>query len=308
MMKGNAMRAQLLRFLALAAMVFGLAALDGLAGQQKGDAKEGDAIAKRAEAFIEAFQKGDAKALAAFWTADGDYIDQTGRRLKGRDAIEKAFREMFTEHKGLKLLIDSEALRFVTPDVAIEDGTTEVLPADGGPPTRARYTIIHVKKDGYWLLSSVRNSPPLPPASYEHLRGLEWAIGDWAGKSDKGEVEKLSFAWAENQSFIVGTFSTTSRNVAVSSAKQWIGWDPLTKQVRSWMFDATGGFGEGSWIGDGKKWVVKTNYVLPEGKKATATFIVAPVDADTISLQARDRSVDGNKLPDTKEIKLNRVK
>jgi hypothetical protein len=39
------------------------------------------AITKTAEAFVEAFQKGDAKAVAAFWTQDGDYVDLTGRAL-----------------------------------------------------------------------------------------------------------------------------------------------------------------------------------------------------------------------------------
>ncbi len=37
------------------------------------NAKEEAAILKNAEAFVEAFHNGDAKALAAFWTPDGDY-------------------------------------------------------------------------------------------------------------------------------------------------------------------------------------------------------------------------------------------
>src|SRR5262249_13779227 len=122
------------------------------------------------------------------------------------------------------------------------------------------------------------------------------------------EVERLSFAWGENQSFVIGAFSTTARNVSVGSAKQWIGWDPLAKRVRSWIFDTTGALGEGSWTADGKKGVITTTMVLPDGKKAAATFTVSSVDADTILLQSRDRSVDGNKLPDTKEVKLKRVK
>ena len=31
-------------------------------------------------------------------------------------------------------------------------------------------------------------------------------------------------------------------------------------------------------------------------------------DADTITLEAKDRTVDGNKLPDVKEVKLKRIK
>jgi hypothetical protein len=52
----------------------------------------------------------------------------------------------------------------------------------------------------------------------------------------------------------------------------------------------------------------KTTVVLTDGKKATATFVLSSIDADTIALQSRDRSVDGGKLPDVKEIKLKRVK
>jgi hypothetical protein len=39
-----------------------------------------------------------------------------------------------------------------------------------------------------------------------------------------------------------------------------------------------------------------------------ATIIVNRIDADTISLQSRERTVDGAAVPDTKEIRLKRVK
>ena len=113
--------------LVLPALLFGLTTSPGLAQQPKGDPKDKEALAKKAEAFVEAFHKGDAKALAAFWTPDGDYTDQTGRQLKGREAIEKAFQGLFAENKGVKLRIDSDSLRFVTPDVAIEDGRVSAI-------------------------------------------------------------------------------------------------------------------------------------------------------------------------------------
>ena len=84
------------------------------------------AITKAAEAFVEAFQKGDAKAVAASWAEDGDYVDLTGRHLQGRPAIENAFKDFFTENKGLKLRIDVNSVHFVTPDIAIEDGITSI--------------------------------------------------------------------------------------------------------------------------------------------------------------------------------------
>jgi uncharacterized protein (TIGR02246 family) len=302
------MRTGIVRCFGLPALAVGILWAPGFAGQEKGDAKEAAAIQKQAEAFIEAFHNGDAKALAAFWTADGEYTDQTGRRTQGRDAIEKLFASFFAENKGAKLRITGDSLRFLTPEVAVEDGTTEVFAPAGGPPSRARYSNVHVKKDGQWLLASVRDSAFTPPSNYEHLRGLQWAVGDWVGETPGGGVERLTVSWAEQQNFIHATFAATVKNVSVGSAHQWIGWDPIAKNIRSWIFDETGGFGEGSWSRDGKGWTIKTASVLQDGKKATATYVLTPVDADTIRLRATDRTVDGNKLPDTKEVSLKRAK
>ena len=295
-------------FMALLAMTLSLTARPALAEQPKNDPKEEAALLKSAEAFVSAFHRGDAKALAAFWTTDGDYTDQTGRNLKGRAAIEKVFEAFFAENTGLKLRIDIDSLRFVTPDVAIEDGLTSVIPPDGGPPSRARYTIVHVKKDGKWLLSSVRDAPFAPPTNHEHLSGLEWAIGDWATEADKGEVARVAFSWSESQNFIVSSFTTTFKNISIGGGTQWIGWDPLAKQVRSWTFETNGGYGEGAWTRDGNRWVIKSTAVLRDGKKLAATNIITYIDADTMSWQAKDRTEDGKPLPDVKEIKMKRVK
>jgi uncharacterized protein (TIGR02246 family) len=269
---------------------------------------EADALANRAEAFVDAFQRGDARALAAFWAPDGEYTDQSGRVLKGRENIEKAFQGLFASNKGLRLRIDSDSLRFVTPEVALEAGTTEVFSADGAPPSRSRYSNVHVKRDGQWLLSSVRDTPYVAPSNADQLRGLEWALGEWVGEEPTGETERIAVTWAENQSFLVASFSTAIRNVPVGSATYWIGWDPQQKRIRSWSFDASGAFGEGSWIQDGTKWILKTSTVLRDGKTATATFVLTPVDAQTVALQSRERTVDRQSLPDTREVRMKRVR
>jgi uncharacterized protein (TIGR02246 family) len=266
------------------------------------------AIQKQAEAFLDAFHKGDAKAVAACWAPDGDYTTQAGRLLQGRDAIEKAFQGFFAEHKGLKLRINSNSLRFLTPDVAVEDGTSEVLGPDGGAPTRARYTNVLVRKDGTWYLSSVRESVFVPPTNYEHLRQLEWLIGEWVDEVESAEVGRMAFTWSDNQGFIVNTYSTMAKNVLLSGGTQWIGWDPLGKRFRSWTFDSMGGFGEGSWTKDGDKFVIKSNAVLQDGRKMAATNVVTRVDANTISWQGKDRTLDGKPIPDMKEVKMKRVK
>jgi uncharacterized protein (TIGR02246 family) len=294
-------------FVSLAAMAS--CSLPALAQPPKNEhAADDAAIQKNAEAFVEAFHKGDAKAVAAFWTVDGDYTDQLGKRLSGREAIEKSFAEFFAENKGAKLRIEIDSIKFITAEVAIEDGMTAVITPDGAPPSRAKYTIVHVKKDGKWLIGSVRESVYVAPSNAEHLRMMENVMGSWASEPVNGEVTRITFNWAENQSFITATFANTSKNITIGGGTQWIGWDPAGKTVRSWSFHTNGGFGEGTWTQAGKTWTIKATATLPDGTKATATDLITVLDGDTVSFQAKDRTLDGKPLPDVKEIKLTRVK
>jgi uncharacterized protein (TIGR02246 family) len=260
-----------------------------------------------AKAFVDAFEKGDAKAVAAFWAEDGDYADVNGRHLQGRSAIENAFKDFFTENKGLKLRIDVNSVRFVTPETAIEDGITSVIPSDGAPPSQSRYSNVHVKKDGQWVLLSVREAPYTPPGNYEHLRGLEWAISEWVDEGEGPEVDHATLEWAPENNFLISTQDVTVRDTLVARSTEWIGWDPATSQVRSWSFVADGAIGEAVWSNEGDQWIIKTNAILPNGKRLKATNVVTLNGPDTITWQSKDRTLDGQALPDLKETKMKRV-
>jgi hypothetical protein len=184
---------------------------------------------------------------------------------------------------------------------------SEVL-SEGAPAARARYTIIHAKKDGQWRLCSVREAAVPPAGNADRLSVLEGLIGTWGTETEKGEVERMTFTWSDNQNFIVGSLKTTVKNATVGSAKLQIGYDPSAKTIRSWMFDATGGFGEATWSKEGKKWLIKTNSVMQDGKKASATFVLQPIDANSVAWQVTERTIDGNALPDSKEHMLKRLK
>jgi uncharacterized protein (TIGR02246 family) len=273
----------------------------------KGNPQEEKALLKNAERFVDAFHKGDAKALAAAWAPDGDYTDQMGKTLKGRAAIEKVFTALFAENKGLKLRIDVGSIRFVTPEVAIEDGVTSVMPANGAPPSRARYTIVHVKRDGEWQLSSVRDAVYAPPSNREHLAELEWLIGEWAGTGSKEGVARIAYHWGENQNFLIGEFTTTMGQFSIGAGMHRIGWDAGNKLIRSWTFEHGGGFGDGMWKRDGNKWTIKATATLNDGKKLTSTNVLTRVDADTATFEFRDRTVDGQPIPDVKTVAFKRV-
>jgi uncharacterized protein (TIGR02246 family) len=293
----------LFTILTLASFSVGL--LPASAANQGAGDKE--TIFSNAKSFVDAFEKGDAKAVAVFWAEDGDYVDLDGRHLQGRTAIEDAFKEFFKENKGLKLRIDVKSVRFVTPDVAIEDGTSSVIPPDGSPPSQGSYTNVHVKKGGQWVLQSVHEAPYTPPGNYEHLHGLDWAVGEWVDEGDGPEIDHVTFEWTEDGNFLISTQDVTVKDTLVSRATEWIGWDPATSQIHSWSFVADGSVGENTWTADGDQWIIKTNATLPNGKKLAATNIITRNNPDAITWQSKDRTLDGKALPDVTEIKMKRV-
>jgi uncharacterized protein (TIGR02246 family) len=275
--------------------------------EQQPKDKEQPAKDRRAD-FIAAFNKGDARAVAAFWTEDADYVDQVGREYKGRAAIEKLYEKVFAGRKGAKLAIYVTSTKVASPDVVLEGGITEVTPADGGPSTAARFSAVLVKKDGQWYLQSVRDAVAHPPSNVEHLEDLEWLIGEWTGEAEKGESGAASYNWAENQNFIVSSFATTLNGVPVVGGTQWIGWDAIDKQIRSWSFYSGGGFGEAVWTKEGAKWAVKTNARTSDGKKVSGTNIVTKTDDDHLTWQMTKLTVDGKSMPDSAPVKMKRVK
>lgn len=263
-------------------------------------------ITKKAQAFVEAFAKGDANAVAAFWTPDGDYIDLDGHALMGRKAIADHFADFFASNKGLKLRIDVQSMRFPTPDTAIETGTSSVIPADGGPVSRACYTNFLVKKDGEWQLASVRDSDYVPPSQYEHLRPIEWLIGEWVEDTKESHVGRILFEWTPGQNYIVGSRAVGVGDLLLDNGSERIAWDPAAKSFRSWNFNADGSFSQGSWKSDGDKWVITTSAVLPSGAIATATSILTRVDADNLTLQTKIQK-PGDKTPvDMPVVKMKR--
>src|SRR5262249_14903985 len=156
-----------------------------------------------------------AKAVAGFWTPDAVYTDPVGGHVKGRAAIQKLYEKVFASQKGAKLTIIINSARQITPDVALQDGLTEVTPADGGPGNVSRFAAVLMKKDGEWYIESLQESVAHPPSNAKHFEDLVWLLGDWTGENEKGESGRASYHWAENQNFLVSTFATTLNGIPV---------------------------------------------------------------------------------------------
>ena len=271
-------------------------------------ATQAEEIRKTAAAFVEAFHKEDAKALAGFWAPDGDYTDLGGRVLKGRAAIQEDFEHLFAENQGLTLRIEVGSVRFPTPDTAIEDGVTSVLSPTASTPNRARYTNLLVKRDGKWFLASVREAAYFPPTNEDKLRPLEWIIGEWMDQATNGHTAHVVFEWSPDKNYILSLRVVDAEGTFLDNGTQRIGWDPAAKQIRSWNFEPDGGFGDGGWSqgGDGQ-WILKANSVLRSGHLASSTTVITRVDPDTVTFQVRDQKADGKPLPDSAVVTMKRV-
>src|SRR5262249_36172995 len=81
------------------------------------------AIRDVAQSLARAFEGGDAKTVAAFWTEEGEYIDEGEEPIRGRAALEKAYAGFFAKRPALKVEIKTEAVRFIGKDAAVEEGT-----------------------------------------------------------------------------------------------------------------------------------------------------------------------------------------
>src|SRR5262249_47484953 len=79
---------------------------------------------------------------------------------------------------------------------------------------------------------------------------------------------------------------------------QRIAWDPVNGMVRSWVFDSTGGFGEGYWQRDGNKWVVGFSTILADGGAGGATNVYEVKDDNTFLYRSVDRDIDGQPVAD----------
>ena len=64
---------------------------------------EESAIRAAVESYVAAYNRGDAKAVAAHWSESGEWISPSGQRFQGRQAIEKEMEALFAENKGVRI-------------------------------------------------------------------------------------------------------------------------------------------------------------------------------------------------------------
>jgi uncharacterized protein (TIGR02246 family) len=235
---------------------------------QADQAADEAAVRKAVESYVAAFNKGDAKALAAMWSPDAVYTNPlSGQQVVGREAIEQQFATILGGDDAVKLAATTDSVQFVSPSVAVEQGTARLVRAKQ-EPVESQYTAVYVKRDDQWLLDRVTEEDvPVLQSNYDHLKELEWMIGTWVDQDEQARIE-TTCRWTKNRNFMTRMFSLAVQDRIEMSGMQIVGWDPDSEQIRSWVFDSEGGFGEGTWSKKDNAWYIRATGVAPNGSKS----------------------------------------
>jgi hypothetical protein len=108
----------------------------------------------------------------------------------------------------------------------------------------------------------------------------------------------ISYRWSEDGNFLIGDYVLAAAGMPESKSTQRIGWDPVQGTIRSWTFDADGGFSQGEWTQLDDGWVARSEATMPDGTTASATVMLTPKDQDHFVVRSTDRLVAGGEEPD----------
>ena len=274
------------------------------ATRDAGRGEDENALAALVAAFTKAFNAGDATAAAATYVEDALVVDEEGGRTEGRAAIRARLAAGFADSPGSTIAITVNSLRFFGPDTALEEGRATITPAGpGAVPEVTRFTALYVKKDGRWLQAAVRDEPSHDLTPHDRLKELEWLVGDWVNESQDAVV-RTTCKWSEDGNFLIREFLMKAQGQTVLSGTQRIGWDPVRRQFKTWIFDSEGGFGEGYWTRNGDQWVIKAEGVRQDGQHASATNIITRLGKDRASWKSVDRTIGGAAVPGIDEFSI----
>jgi len=263
------------------------------------------AIKVNAEAFVAAFDKGDAKAVAALWAENGEMSLDGETIAEGRGQVESRYAEYFEENTGAKIDVHIDSIRVVSPTLAIERGHSEVFNDDDDTVVDA-YRLVYTKQDDAWLIASADVQLEVVEPPYDWKADLGFLVGEWTATEGDWSVT-TKFRWVPGGNFLLRTFTINDGEEEVRTGVQLIGWDARERSVTSWTFGTDGGHGRGWWSPEDNQWLVEIEGVSAQGEVVSANNVITVLDDNTFRWQSTDRSVAGVSLEDTEPITVKRV-
>jgi uncharacterized protein (TIGR02246 family) len=253
------------------------------------------AIEASVDRFVAAYNAHDAAAVAALFAPEAQMIDDEDQTIQGREAIEQTYAEVFAAAPESTIEVNVQSIRPIGTALVVETGSTRTLSSPDAPPELGRYTALHVLREGQWMMALVRDAAA-EPSHRDHLQALGWLVGDWIDESRAGVV-KTSCRWSDDGNFLLQDITVHRSGQELMQVQQRIGWDPLTKRFKAWMFDSQGGYGESLWTPTDEGWLMRATSVLTDGSLASSTNYVEPVGTDRYVFRSVDRVAGDEVLP-----------
>ncbi len=276
-----------------------LAFLAGLSWAQE-NKQDTELVNKTLKQYFEAFNKHDTSLAMNFWARDAEYSSPGGKKIKGRDALKKRLDSFFKEHGSVKAsFLNEPKIMIISPTKAVARGVIRNQVSDK-VSNDVEYTAIFSKDSEQWKILHMDDKHLASFEAYEKLSELAWLLGEWIDL-EGADVIDTKFEWAPNKSFITGHFRINIDGNVAFEGNQVIGWDPLSKQLKSWVFDSEGGVGHGVWTKESSGWAVNMSSTLADGRKASAINTYRPLGPDRLAWKSTGREVAGAPLPNLEE-------
>lgn len=269
--------------------------------------QDDQAIREASQAFAKAFEQGDAKAVTAFFTDAAEYHDEGSDPVRGRKALADAYEKFFAQRKALKATSETNTIRFLGADTAVEEGTFTVG-TKNSPPITSRFSALYVRENGSWRIALLKEWGD-DAAAAPSLEDLAWLIGTWESEGDELTARTV-YEWAENKAFIRARFTIASKKDGEqpNSGIQVIGVDPAVGYIRAWLFASDGGIGESTWAWDGHRWMIESVGTLADGTATTALNFLSRTDDDEFTWRSVQRTLAGEPQADVGPVKVKRVR
>jgi uncharacterized protein (TIGR02246 family) len=259
-------------------------------------------LQKAAADFVTAYNNKDAAAIAALFTEDGEITDLTGEELtSGRDQVKARYDGVFADDPA-QIAIEVDSVRLVAPNLAIEDGTFHLTPADNedAPPTSTSYTAVLMKNgEGVWQIASTRSLKDVTDAAGQLADVAEALKGEWTSRTSDGVQLDLAFGWDKSGKFLSGETLTTTADAEPQPGTIRISWDAAKKSIVSWIFDAAGGSTLSVWTPTDDGWLLRSEGTTADGETTSATQNLTSEGSDTLIWSATNRVIDGEIQPDS---------
>lgn len=280
-------------------IVISMVALSYAAAQEEQNQKADlEILSRNAKSFVDAYNKGDADTMAKLFLPSGEIILANGELIAGREEIVEFYNGIFSAEEKPKAALEAGSVRFVTPSLAIEDGTLHVT-KPSGEITSHNYSSVHIKQaDGSWLTASIRDEIGDKAAPDEKLQPLKWLAGDWIFEKD-GTRTFLSFDWSDDGPYLDGRALTMQASEASTTSSYRIGWNGNRKNHVSWAFDSKGGYTKSDWTTTDESWLLRTSGITADGEVNQSTQSFSPDDnKQGFTWSIRDQTIGGETQPD----------